>query len=662
MDKIHSPNLEPLDLLATASDVASGPYHLSLLPIFKPEVPLMSWFRSNTTGGCQIALIVSIALLLDVSSVAQTPAANEVTSLAPLDVPAMTAELNRLAAVCEELQLSDEAALCRRWLPVERPDQLLLYLPVASQLEKPANRNQAAWVRHFETARQRHAEYYYQTSRAAAARGDDLTAYRMLWRTLREHPEHAEAKRVLGRLATSSTARPQLRRSSGQHPTYAWPGNSYTRVESPHFYLTSRATTPQTIELATQLEEFYALWTQFFFPLWSPPGLLQAKLEGRSGQFESQRQIKVVFLRDRADYIATLGVKEENIGVSVGYYDPQSETSYFFPDAGLKATLFHELTHQLLAEATRIDAHSPAGTQESFWLLEGIALYMESLWQGESYWTLGGFESPRLQTARYRALRDGYFVPWAEFNGGNMDGWKADADIARLYSQAAGLSHAILDADNADFDKDLRHAKLLQALVSIYQAVPDTATVLQMLGGDQIQKHYETWLTVTDAQIASFRSARPVTELVLAASELTSASWPLVTQHVELQWLDLSFANANSDDLKALGNLKHLQRLSLEGTAVAGRVLAALGQLPELKELDLTGCHITDEDLVQLARQPQLTTLWLGKTRVTDKSLTTLSSMPQLSFVEVGETGITPVAWSDFVRKNPRFRKPASGN
>ncbi len=589
-------------------------------------------------------------------AIAQQPAKEAATPvLEPLDVPAMRAELERLTAICEKLGLKREGELCQRWLPAERPDQLLLFLPVEPQVESPSDRNQAAWVKHFETARRRHAEYWFQECRLAAESGDELRAYRLLWRTVREHATHPEANRILGRLAVSCTARPQIRRSSGKHPVYGWPGNSYSRVESPRFYLTSRATTPETIALATRLEQYYALWTQFFFPLWAPPGLLKAKLDGRTGQFESQRQIKIVFLRDRADYVETLGGSEENIGVSVGYYHPEAETSFFFPDAGLESTFFHELTHQLLAESTRLEAAAEVGAKESFWLLEGIALYMESLWDGEHYWTLGGFESPRLQTARYRGVRDGFWVPWSEFNGGNMDHWKSNPDIAKLYSQAAGITHAITDSSDASASKGVRYEALLQSLVSVYQGEPAADVILELLGGDAAQSHYENWLKVTDSQVASLRADRPLRELVLAGSELSPQSWQSVMKQLKLEWLDLSFANATTADLKGLEQLRALERLSVEGTAVEGSILDAVRQLPVLNELDLTGCKISDADIAKLARHPELATLWLGKTQVTDRVLDTLVTMPKLSFVDISDTNISSTAWNAFVQRNPRF-------
>lgn len=574
-------------------------------------------------------------------------------AIEPLDEAGMQAELQRLREVCDNLELTSEADLCRRWIPDGRADQTLLFLPVEPRQASVANSKQAAWVKHFETARARHAEYWFQQCRQAVDNGDETRGYQLLWRTLRENPQHTEAKRTLGRLATSCSVRPVVRRSTSKHTTYGWAGNTYTRVESPHFLLTSRATTAETIALAMKLEEFYALWTQYFFPLWSPPGLLKSRLEGGASPFESQRQIKVLLLRDQADYVAALSA-EENIGVSVGYYDPDKQTSYFFPDKNLSATFYHELTHQLLAEATRLQAAENIGARGDVWLLEGIALYMESLSRGEGYWMLGGWDSPRLQVARYRAVRDGFFVPWEEFSRGRLDAWKADPDIARLYSQAAGVMHVMLDRPDPT-EKERRKQVVFQSLVALYQGAPDSKAILGELGGDAAQQNYETELTVTSQQIAGLRSHRALQELVLAGSQLSSEGWQQVIEQTALEWLDLSFSNATSTDLKAIGRMKALERLSVEGTAVGIEFIEALRVLPKLADLDLTGCEIDDLGLKKLSKHPQLTTLWLGKTLVTDDSLDTLATMPRLKFVDIQDSKITPVAWAGFVKQNPRF-------
>jgi hypothetical protein len=604
----------------------------------------------------QPALILLIAILPAILSAqdhdAKTKVLKDTKELKPLDIPAMTAELKRLTAKCDELKLEEEAIVCRNWMPMARTDQSLLYLPVEHLADKPNNPNRAAWLLHFGNARRRHAEYWFAEAKLAAEKGEDSEGYRMLWHVLRENPDHAEARRVLGRLASSTiNPRPQVRSSSAKHARFGWPGKSYTNVESAHFLLTSRATTKETIELAIKLEQFYALWTQYFYPLWSPPGLLKARLKGSAAPFEKQRQIRVYLLKDKQDYVQALGTKEANIGVSVGYYNPDDETSYFFPSENIEETLYHELTHQLLTESTRISPESKVGSKRDFWLIEGIAIYMESLYRGPDYWTLGGWESPRLQTARYRAIRDGAWIPWDDFSGGTIDQWKADPNIARLYSQAAGVSHLILDPAL----DDARKAKYLKSLVTVYQDEPDSSDILKLLDGENAQQTYETGLTVTDQHLASLRPGRFLQELVLAGSHLNSQSWQTVMSQHRLQWLDLSFTNATSNDLESIDKLTELERLSLEGSLVDNSVIDKVSKLSKLEELDLTGCVIDDQSIAGLSNHSTIQVLWLGKTQVTEACLPTLAKMPKLKQVDVSETKISNESWRDFVRKYPRF-------
>lgn len=600
---------------------------------------------------CSLLAWLVSALTITVQAQESTPTA----VASPLDVEGMRAELRRLAEKCDELGLEAEADICRRWLPAERDDQTLLFLPVEAQPEG-GTASRSAWVRHFETARKRHAEYWFQACRREAEAGNELTAYRYLWRVLRENAAHAEARRILGRLALATTSsKPQVRRSSGKHPAFGWPGNSYERVESAHFLLTSRASTKETLALAIKLERFYALWSQVFFPLWSPPGLLKARLLGSVSPFENQRQIDVLLLKDKSDYIAALDAREANIGVSVGYYNPATKTSYFYPGDSLDATLFHELTHQLLAETTRINAVSDLSQGSDFWMIEGVAIYMESLWQSANYWTLGGWESPRLQTARYRAIRDGFWIPWDQYHSSTMEQWKQDPNIANLYSQAAGVTHVILDGMGSIRQSQDRREQFIQSLVSVYQGQPKSQSIIQLLGSDAAQENYERALTVTDVMVEQLNVDRQVHDLVLAGSQLAPESWKKIFQLKQLTWLDLSFANATSSDLQSIAELRGLERLSLEGTAIDGSILSEVRKLPKLSELDLTGCHVDDRDLGRLAKHPTLKTLWIGKTPLTDASLPTLASIPKLTFVDISASKISATAWQKFVQQNPRF-------
>ena len=108
--------------------------------------------------------------------------------------------------------------------------------------------------------------------------------------------------------------------------------------------------------IVRQLEQYYALWTQLFFPFWASPGTLQKRFDGKATSWPRHDRLVVVLLKDRAEYLEVLGVAEDNIGISVGYYNPGAKMSFFYLAENMNATLYHELTHQLFLEATSIDA------------------------------------------------------------------------------------------------------------------------------------------------------------------------------------------------------------------------------------------------------------------------------------------------------------------
>ncbi len=579
----------------------------------------------------------------------------------PLNSSGMSAELERLAQVCDTLGLVEQAARSRDWLPPQRTDQTLLFLP--SPESKPtlnSSESAAQWLKSFMAARERHAEYWFDQAKDLATSGDEPAAYSLLWRVLRENSRHPESKRLLGPLVSGINAIARPRKSTLAHPQFAWPAGSFSRIELPHFLLTSRADNRQTEAFAKQLESFYILWTQVFYPLWAAPGVLTDRLEGSTTSWEPRRQVRVVLLRDRQEYIKTLGATEENIGVSVGYYNPEASTSFFYPDTHMQATLYHELTHQLLAEATRIGAVVDAGRQADFWMIEGTAMYMESLWQGNYFWTLGGWESPRLQASRYRALRDGYWVPWDTLRAGGMDDWKKDSDIAKLYTQAAGLTHFMLDAtkgpaaEHSLIKNEMREA-FFRALVAVYQGQSGADELTNLLGDEHLHARYKDFLTVTSPDVLALPPQRQLTDLVLTASNLSLQAWKSLESQKSLRWVDVAFSNIRNKDLEWVFNNRGLQRFSLEGTAVNS--LARFSDLGSLEELDLSECAFDDVSIGSLANHRKLKTLWLTKTGVTDSVLKTLDEMSNLEFVDIQLTQVSSLAWQQFLKTHPRLKQ-----
>lgn len=635
---------------------------------------------------------------------------------APLDTAGMARELARLDGVCAQLGLVAERDVMRQWHVNEPTDAHLLFLPV--QFDPLANVNERAlvenrranhpdddaatsssstaalhashddWLKHFVTARQRHAAFWFEEAKRRSAAGDEWSAYNNLWRTLREDDEHAEAKRVLGPMVASLTIRNQPRTSLAAHPTFAWPAGSFSRLETANFKIVSHADAATTQAIARQLEHFHALWTQVFYPLWAPPNVTTARFSGRNATWSRRQTFDVVLCKDRADYLKVLGADEANIGVSVGYYNPDSQTSFFYPNEQLTATLYHEVTHQLLAEASVLKGNNRAGSENDFWIVEAVALYVESLTNHNYHWRVGGWLAPRMQAARYRALHDGYWSDWDSFTAGSMDVWKSDPDISKRYTHAAGLAHFFLDkrlpadeseenlhdpadaaslpgisssshddrsdeaavqkaeAQLASYDAEASRVAFFAALASVYQSKRPSQKLKEFLGGDDAQRSYVHFLLARDRHLKSTlgetinltEDVANVRELVLTRSQLSHSSWKLVGAFSNVQWLDVSFSNVEAADLSWLANFEQLERLSLEGIGVDAGTLRMISELPRLKELDLSHCKIDDADFRALGRPARLETLWLSGTEIGEASAAAIEGMPKLSFVALHDT------------------------
>jgi hypothetical protein len=65
---------------------------------------------------------------------------------------------------------------------------------------------------------------------------------------------------------------------------------------------------------------------------------------------------------------------------------------------------------------------------------------MESLVQHDGYWTLGGADAGRMSAARQRLLEARFYVPLAELVTFGVDQLQHHPDIAKIYSQSAGLA------------------------------------------------------------------------------------------------------------------------------------------------------------------------------------------------------------------------------
>ena len=128
------------------------------------------------------------------------------------------------------------------------------------------------------------------------------------------------------------------------------------------------------------------------------------------------------------------------IAISAGLYDSGTKTAYFFAGQDYDiSTMFHEATHQLFTEIRKTNL--AAGKEGNFWVIEGIATFMESLHDEGEFHVVGGYSSQRMIAARLRFNKEKFYIPLQQFSAMNADTFQRSPDIGKLYSQAAGLMH-----------------------------------------------------------------------------------------------------------------------------------------------------------------------------------------------------------------------------
>ena len=224
-------------------------------------------------------------------------------------------------------------------------------------------------------------------------------------------------------------------------------------------------------QVATYLERVHAVWQQLFYEYWSVPGRLAARFKGEDQSLGPDHTFSVVLFADRDEYVRQLSRSEPQIEMSVGYYSQSHKMAFFYAgDDATRPTWVHESTHQFFQESGNV---APlVGEQGNFWAVEGVALYMESLIDRDSYATTGGADADRLQYARFRKLSEGYYVASGDLVGYGREQIQKDPNIRQLYSQCAGLSHFFLHGDEGRMWRPF-----IDYLATVYRGVGQPETL-----------------------------------------------------------------------------------------------------------------------------------------------------------------------------------------
>lgn len=471
------------------------------------------------------------AALLTVLLAASTAGAEDVQRAASDLLRRYVGQLEQLAQQSEQQGLAAEARRTRAWLGVRPPDQLLVAVfprnAGAATLPEETPEAVVAWDRQFQQLRRQQASALERLAQQAVRQGRPFLAYDLLVAALRENPDQETARRLLGYTKIQDAwytpwEASRLRAGQVWHERFGWLPKAHVRryeqgqrysngqwisaeqdaqlhrdlrngwdIETEHYAIRTNESLEAGVALGTKLERLYGVWVQLFLRYFATDKQVMALVDGRQRDPWAQMpRHHIVFFHSRDEYNEALRPAVPNIGMSIGFYQERSKRAYFFAGEGYDdRTLYHEATHQLFHESRPVAA-DVAG-QANFWVVEGIAMFLESLREEEGQQVLGGFDDLRMVAARYRLLHDQFYVPLAELIPLGRTQLQADPRIATLYSQSAGLTHFLIGYDGGRY----RDA-LVAYLRAIYsgQANADTLALLTGTPYPELDRQYRAYV------------------------------------------------------------------------------------------------------------------------------------------------------------------------
>lgn len=409
--------------------------------------------------------------------------ADDIEQQARLARAAYRTGLKELVAWCESKALAAEAQTTQR--SIAPADPYKIYLPELPKRVGPppapegATADQTEWHTRYWKLRRDYGQSAYELARRAAKLRRACLAFDLGLQAIYADPDHEAVRRLMGyqklkgQWCTAYEAKrlragqvwddrfgwltPQQlakyekgqRQAGGKWISAAEDARLHSEmstgwdIETEHYTIRTNHSLEAGVALGTKLENLYRIWLQLFAGYYASEAQIIALFDERKAKPLELPRHRIAYFRDQLDYNRTLKGDIPNVEITIGAYLQQHRRAYFFagkePD---DRTLYHEATHQLFHESRPVVAN--VAQKANFWIVEGIAMFMESLHREGDLFALGGFQDERLFAARHRLLKDDFYVPLSDFTAFGMLQLQNDPRIATLYSQAAGLTHFLV--------------------------------------------------------------------------------------------------------------------------------------------------------------------------------------------------------------------------
>lgn len=453
------------------------------------------------------------------------------------------AELEKLALYCDEKNLT-EAAESIRALKVT-PDWTGLHLealptsvqpPIPTDLPEP----ERYWRKQLRYHQTEHAKRLYQLARRTLTAGYPGMAYNLVRETAIHDPDHVFARKLLGfvrhgdewvtpfaakmlkehhvwtedfgwlKAADVDNYREGKRKVNGKWVSAEKEAEIRRDFRQPweirtdHFVIRTNHSQEKALELGRALEDFYEIFFQTFAGFFNTPEKLKELFNGAGPEAKAAvKPYQVHYYRTRQEYIDVLKKQFPQIEMTNGIYLTPTRTAYFYHDADAnnEATLFHEATHQLFYESH--PNPRGIGEKEHFWIIEGIACYMESFRRGAQGLSLGDPKYIRFAGARHNLLKEDYYLPFKEFSSMGMSEFQRHPQLVKNYTQASGLAYFFMHYDGGRYREALvTHLSQLYSPIDKRRLHAQGLDELTEVSAEELDREYAEFSRQIDRETA----------------------------------------------------------------------------------------------------------------------------------------------------------------
>lgn len=455
-------------------------------------------------------------------------------------------KLNELANWCADNQLPHLEKITRDWTDAFPSNKICLYEVTSDygwdKILPPCNSEKAKqWREQFIALRTEYSDKLYLLARKCSSQGYATYAVELYMLALRENPQNVTIRKIIGnvpfqnRWATRFEIK-MIREGKVDHSDFGWipqshvakyergyryykgrwmskreearlrrEGNDPWLIITPHYRIYSYPSLEEGVELGRKLETLAIVWNQVFLRFYATDSQLKSFFRGESPDF-MQYNHTVVYFRDNDQYIKALAPKLGSAAYeTAGIYKTPSiykGVAYFYAeeDSNLR-TVIHEATHQLFAETraytlvpTAMKNCPAQGLEYNYWVIEGIAMFMESLKESPGLHELGDFRDINLYIARYYFLRKKFYIPFEQFTAMGYTLFHNSQCENEHYRQATGVTWFLLFYDNGKYrDAFIRYLSL------VYSGLdkPETLSELTGVSYSQLDKEYKQFMLST---------------------------------------------------------------------------------------------------------------------------------------------------------------------